>query len=251
MNWFKDKLAGQAPLHGIWLASGAHAAAELAATAGFDWALLDLEHGLATEADALRALQVLTPSPVATVARVPTWDSPLVPRLLDCGASGIMAPMIRTAAEAAEFVRALRYPPQGKRGLSASSRAAGYGATFRSYFAEANERVAGIVQIETVEALGCLDALAALDGVDMLFIGHSDLSLALGCYERFDAPEFVAAEQAVIAACARHGKHAGMLLKSGMPIADYRRRGYRGFALGTDLGCLRGAYAQLLRSAQA
>lgn len=246
MNWLKDKLDGKGPVYGIWLAAGSHVAAELAGAAGFDWALLDMEHGLGSEADVLRMIQVLAATPTAAVVRVPSAGSDQVKRVLDFGASGIMAPMIDSAADAAAFVRALRYPPAGTRGLTGSSRASGYGHGFAKYFGEANARLTGIVQIETARALARVDEIAAVDGVDVVFIGHSDLSLALGCFEDLKSRVMAEAEARVLEACARSGKTAGMLLKAGMPAAPYRDKGFRLIALGSDLGCLKAGYRKLL-----
>jgi 2-keto-3-deoxy-L-rhamnonate aldolase RhmA len=250
MNWLKDKIERQVCVHGVWLAAGSHVAAELAAAAGFDWVLLDMEHGLGGEADILRMIQALSGTGAAPVVRVPSAASEAIPRVLDYGAAGIMAPHIATAGEAAAFVRLLRYPPAGSRGLTASSRASGYGHGFAEYFRQANARVAGIVQVETPQAVAQADAIAATDGVDVLFIGHSDLSLALGCFGDLAAPVMQAAETAVLDACARHGKRAGMLFKAGMAVAPYRRRGFSVLALGSDIGCLKQGFDRFLADAR-
>ena len=153
MNWLKNKFAMHSAVNGVWLSAGSHVAAEIAAAAGFDWALLDLEHGLGGEADILHQIQVLSRTDCAVVVRVPISTSDAIKRALDYGASGVMAPMVDSAEQAAAFVRALRYPPAGIRGLTSSSRAAGYGHEFKTYFREANVSVTGIVQIETAQAV--------------------------------------------------------------------------------------------------
>lgn len=248
-RWNATATSATDALSGIWISSGSSVAAEVAASAGFDWALLDLEHGLGSEADLLRQLQAMNGGSAAPVVRVPSATSDMILRVLDYGAAGVMAPHVESVQEAQAFVAALRYPPTGTRGMSSSSRAAGYGVGFKTYYREANTRVAGIVQIETQRGLDALDDIAALDGVDVLFIGHSDLSLALGCFEDMTAPAVVAAEERVLAACARHGKRAGMLLKSTMQAAPYRQRGFSVLALGSDVGCLKSGYAALLAAA--
>ncbi len=249
MKWLKDKLETQKHVHGVWLSAGSHVAAEIAAAAGFDWALLDLEHGLGGEQDMLRMLQVMSRTGTAPVVRVPSHTSELIKKALDFGASGVMAPMVNSAADAQAFVRALRYPPTGSRGLTASSRAAGYGYEFKEYFRQANSRITGIAQIETARAVEQADAIAAIDGVDVLFIGHSDLSLELGCFGEYAAPSMQTAEAAVLAACVRHGKKAGMLLKAGMSAEACRQKGFSFLALGGDIGCLRQGFDQLLKGA--
>lgn len=240
MIFCKEKIYA-APTHGMFVASGSESVAELAAGAGFDWLLFDLEHGLGDEAALLRQLRACRGTGTAPLVRIPALRAEAVKRVLDLGVSGVMAPMVRDAAAARELVTAMRYPPEGIRGLSSGSRAADYGAGFRDYFGRANRELLGIVQIECASALDDADAIAALDGVDVLFIGHSDLSLALGCYGEFESPRMLAAEQKVLAAARTHGKVAGMLLKAGMDAEVYRRRGFRFFAHGTDLGILRGA----------
>lgn len=249
MNWLKDQLAERASLNGIWLSSGSHVAAELAAAAGFDWALLDMEHGLGESADILHQIQVLSGTGCTSVVRVPSAVSDRIPRVLDFGAAGVMAPKIESAEQATEFIRALRYPPQGIRGMTRSSRASSYGYDFQHYAAQANAKLTAIVQIETGRAVKQADAIAAVDGVDILFIGHSDLSMDLGCFGQSDAPALQEAESAVLAACRRHGKRAGLIAKSGA-AASYRRRGFTFIALGTDIGCFKQGFATLLADNQ-
>ena len=249
MNWLKDKLETQVALHGIWVLTGSHAAAEIAVATGFDWVLLDFEHGAGDEQDLLRLLQVTSHTGTAPVVRVPARDSDLIKKALDSGAGAIMAPMINSAAEAREFVSLLRYPPLGVRGLSSSIRATAYGCGFKDYFQKANSRVCGIAQIETARAVEQADGIASVDGIDVLFIGHSDLSLDLGCFGEYAAPPMLAAEQTVLAACARHGKKAGMLLRAGMSAEACRQKGFSFLALGSDGGCLRQGFDQLLKAA--
>ncbi len=250
MHWFKDQLGDTVAVHGIWLSAGSHVAAEVAATCGFDWALLDLEHGLGGEAEVLRQIQVLSGTPTAPIVRVPSSSSDLLGRVLDYGAAGVMAPGVDSAEQAAAFVRAMRYPPAGTRGLTASCRAAGYGTDAAAYFAAANQRLVGLAQIESPAAVANADAIAAVDGIDVLFIGHSDLSLALGCHGRLDAAPVLAAEEAVVAACRHHGKRAGLLLKAGASPTAYLERGFSVLALGSDTGCLRTGFSALLAAAR-
>ncbi len=247
MKWFKDKFETHANVNGIWLATSSHTAVELAAAAGFDWALLDMEHGVGDRRDVTHQIHLLTATPCLPVVRIPSAASDAIKWALDAGAAGIMAPMIEGAEQARTFARALRYPPVGTRGLTRSSRACRYGHDFDAYFAGANTGVCAIVQIETARAVEQADAIAAVDGVDVLFIGHADLSLNLGCFEQFDAPAIRAAEADVLAACARHGKRAGLLLRSGMSIDELHRRGFSLLALGTDIGCLKQGFAAMLK----
>lgn len=249
MIWLRDKLSGDALLSGIWLASGSPVAAELAAQAKFDWALLDLEHGMLDEDQVLRLIEAFSHGVTAPLVRIPQGRFDLVQRVLDHGAAGIMLPQVESAEEAAAFVQILRYPPAGTRGLTSSSRAAGYGSDFAEYFRRANAAVAAIVQVETPAGVAQADAIAAVPGVDVLFIGHSDLSLRLGCFDHYDAPALVSAENAVIQACRRHGKRPGMLLKASMSAAACRNKGFSFLALGSDMGCLKQGFRRLLETA--
>ncbi len=247
MLWLKDILEEKPIACGIWLSMGSHIVAEIAGLAGFDWVLLDLEHGLGGEGETLHCLQVLARANTAVVVRVPSVHSDLIKRALDFGASAIMVPMVETRDDAEGFVSLLKYPPQGIRGLTASSRASDFGHSFQDYFADANTKVGGIVQVETPQAVTQAAALAALDGVDALFVGHSDLSLALGCYGDLRAPELQRAEDLVLEACSLHGKHAGMLLKPGSDISSYVAKGFTLIAMGTDIGCLKSAFSSLVQ----
>lgn len=231
---------------GMWLASGSHVAAKLAGCAGFNWCLLDMEHGLGSEDDALRQIQELNTTSTTPIVRVPANESWLIKRYLDFGAEAIMVPMLRSADEARAFVEALRYPPRGIRGLTTSSRAARYGFDFDRYLKTMAQDILGIVQIENAEAVAECEAIAAIDGVDVLFVGHSDLSMQYGCLGRYDTEPMREAEARVLAACRKHGKAAGLLYRPAMDVADCARRGFTFIAMGTDIGCLRSAFKGLL-----
>lgn len=237
MSW----LPCNGPVDGIWLVTGSPIAAELAATVGFAWALIDLEHGQLDAGDALRLVQILSPTATAPIVRLPDAHSPLAYRLLDAGAAGLMAPRVDDAASAAAFAAQLRYPPHGQRGIASSCRAAGYGAQWSTYRPEADARISAIVQIESAVAVAQADAIAATPGVDVLFIGHSDLGADLD----HDAAAMQQADAYVVAACRRHGKRAGLLLKAGRSAAHARAAGFDVIALGSDLGCLRSGFTQL------
>jgi 4-hydroxy-2-oxoheptanedioate aldolase len=245
MNFIKDRVTAQTT-RGIFINSGSISSSDLAGVVGFDWVFLDMEHGLGDQGAVLAMIRALGGSPTAPVVRIPALREEYVKLVLDFGAAGIMCPMIRSAAEARELVTLMRYPPAGRRGMASSSRAAAFGTEFEDYFARANADLLCVVQVETREAVAEIDAIAATPGVDVLFIGHSDLSLALDCFGQFEHPEMVRAERAVLEAARNHGKTAGMLLRSGMDRAAYEQRGFRFLALGSDIGCLRAGYEGLL-----
>ena len=246
MESFKDALRSGRRLNGIWLASGSHVAAEIASLSGFDWCLIDLEHGSGSESDALRMIQAMGRSKTHPVVRVPCLRADIIARCLDFGAEGIMLPMVSTKIEAEDFAKALRYPPKGNRGMSSSCRASGYGFNFNEYLNGDAAGVAGIVQIETAEAVANAEPIAATEGIDALFIGHSDLSLQLGVFRKFDAPEMLAAERRVLDACQRSGKAPGAILRKSMQ-GKSAMAGCGGlFALGSDIESLKNSFTSLL-----
>lgn len=245
MNWLGDRLRTGATPRGVWLTLGSSEVAELAALAGFEWALLDLEHGSGGEQAVLRQIQALSATATAPVVRLPHGASDRVHRLLDYGAAGLMAPMIDSAAAAEAFARALRYPPDGTRGLARSCRASRFGAD-PEYFDAANRGLVAMTQIETPVAVEAADAIAAVAGVDVLFLGHADLGLRLGCGNDPDAPALRGAEHAVLGACRRHGKAAGLLARSADQARRAREAGFTLIALGSDAGCVKAGLRRLL-----
>lgn len=234
---------------GVWLSGASPVVAELAAAAGFAWALVDLEHGTASETEAMAMVQLISATGTAAIVRLPAPGSPLATRLLDAGAAGLMAPRVDDATTAAAFAARLRYAPRGMRGVAPLCRAAGYGATWPAYRAGADASVCAMVQIESAAGVEAADAIAGVDGVDVLFIGHADLAADLGCGDDVAAPAVAAAERSVVAACRRHGKRAGLLLRAGMTAAGRHADGFDLLALGSDIGCLRSGFAALHASA--
>lgn len=246
MNWIKDKVLREEITKGMWISSGSPVIAEIASKAGFDWLLLDVEHGMGSEQETLRQIQVLSDNGAAPIVRVSVCKAHLIKRVLDFGASGVMVPMINTAHEACEFVKALRYPPEGIRGMSGASRASGYGFDFAEYYSDANKKILGIVQIETQEGLNNASDIAAVEGVDILFVGHSDLSLDLGCFREYDSPLIAEAEENVRHACERHGKKMGMILRDKSLLDKYKKAGFSFFSMGSDTGMLAKNFKDIL-----
>lgn len=234
-------------LPGLWLNTGSVTSAEIAAAAGFSWLLVDCEHGLCDEAAMLDIIRVASRS-CAVIVRIPDHASQLLERALDFGAAGIMAPDVENAEQAAALAARMLYPPDGNRGLASSCRAAGFGRDFKPYFAQANQSLALICQIETREGVDNAEAIAAVPGVKGLFIGHSDLSLNLGIFGQWDNPVIKEAEKTVLAACARHGRIPGMLMKSGRDLRPYLEQGFRMVGLGSDGGLLKSGCDKLISS---
>ena len=210
-------------------------AVELTGNAGFDWTVLDLEHGAATEASLLGLLYAAAATPMTALVRAPSAERLRIGRALDLGAAGIMLPQLQSAAEVREAVRYLRYPPVGQRGVALRTRGASMGALGHADVARVvNERIVGIVQIEAPGTVADADEIAGLDEVDVLFVGPADLSHGLGVPGQFDDTGYLAALETVVAACKRHGKAAGILIYDGAALQRHLELGFRFVGLGSE-----------------
>jgi 2-keto-3-deoxy-L-rhamnonate aldolase RhmA len=221
------------PLVGTFLNLGSALAAEACAIAGFDWLLVDLEHGGASEESLLGQLLAADAHDVPAVVRLESAERIRAGRALDLGAAGIMFPRLDTHAEVTEAISHLRYPPEGDRGVASYNRARRFALGADPLEAD-NDRVVGVVQIESVPALRAADAIAATDGVDVLFIGPSDLSHALGVPGQLDHPIFVDAVAQVLEASRRAGKAAGILAGTVEAATSYLVQGLSFVAVGSD-----------------
>lgn len=234
MKNLKQRLKQGETLTGCWLNLGTSITAEIVGSAGFDWVLIDLEHGAGAEKDVLQQLQALEHTSAAAIVRVESSQSQRIHRILDMGAEGIMCPRISNAAEAMDVARGLYYPPHGKRGLAKMVRATRFGKDFNDYFKNAKDNILGIVQIETAEVLNHLEAVATIDGIDVLFIGPSDLSMELGIFGQFDHPLFRDALKATVSAAKKADKATGILLFNPDDYRMYHDLGIRFIACGSD-----------------
>jgi 4-hydroxy-2-oxoheptanedioate aldolase len=236
MKNLKQRIQRGETVIGCWINLGSSLSAEMVGLAGFDWVLIDLEHGAGTEKDVLFQLQALEHGTAAPIIRVEGFERQRIHRVLDYGAEGIMCPRIKTAAEAKQAANAMRYTPEGLRGVAKMVRATNFGVNFDAYLAGARENLVGVIQIETEEALGCLDDIAATEGVDVLFIGPSDLTMALGIFGQFDHPRFIDALKATADAAGKAGKATGVLLYNPDHFGQFHRLGFTFIASGADAG---------------
>lgn len=230
----KKRIRSGETVLGCWLNLGSSVTAEIVGQAGFDWVLIDLEHGAGSEKELLYQLQALEHSPAAAVVRVESYERQRFHRALDFGAEGIMCPQIRNLKEAVLAADALHYPPAGKRGIAKMIRGSGFGANFDEYRQESADNIVGIIQVETAGILNCLDEVANLEAVDVLFIGPSDLSMALGVFGEFDHPRFTEAVTATVNAAGKAGKASGILLSSPTDFEKYHHMGIRVIACSSD-----------------
>jgi len=224
---------------GTWLQTGSSVIAELADLSGFDWLLIDLEHGCGTEAMVLPQIQVIRHA--AAIVRVGAPHPEQIARALDWGAAGIMVPMVSTAEKAEACVRAMRYPPLGDRGLAGMVRAFDFG-----LHAEKRTPVFH-AQIETIEAVENARAIAAVDGVDVLFIGPMDLKLNLESRPGRTSLTFTDCLREVAAATKTAGKACGLLCRQTDDFAELQALGFTHLAIETDITLLRESYRNVVQ----
>ncbi|RAJ91080.1 4-hydroxy-2-oxoheptanedioate aldolase [Larkinella arboricola] len=234
MKNLKKRLKAGETLNGCWLNLGSSLTAEIVGHSGFDWVLIDLEHGAGSEKDVLYQLQALESTGAGAIVRVESSESQRIHRVLDMGAEGIMCPKVLNPEGAQKVVNGLHYPPHGSRGVAKMVRATGFAQNFPQYYAEARETILGVVQIETVEVLNHLDEVAAIDGVDVLFIGPADLSMELGIFGQFDHPRFKEALRETVNAAEKAGKATGILFFNPDDYQRYHDLGIRLIACGAD-----------------
>ncbi|OHE89485.1 MAG: hypothetical protein A3G75_12225 [Verrucomicrobia bacterium RIFCSPLOWO2_12_FULL_64_8] len=248
---FRNRVLAREWLVGTWLNLGSPVTAELAGLAGFDWVLLDHEHGPGGEDTMLHQLQAVAATPAVPIVRIAANEIPRYKRALDMGARGILVPFVSTVAEAETSVAAMRYPPRGIRGVAKIHRGSGFGANFDEYYRRAHEWLVNAVQIETPGAVANVEGIAALDGIDVLFVGPVDLTCNMGIPEQFDHPRFLAAVRDVAAAARKHGKAAGILLHNPALVAQFRDWGFTFVALGSDGGAVRAGLQRNLEALRA
>src|SRR5262245_46739812 len=233
-NRFKRDLAAGKLQIGLWCSLCSNIAAEIVADSGFDWLLLDTEHAPNEVPDILAHLQATQGGSASAIVR-PAWnDAVLIKRLLDIGAQTLLVPYVQNAGEARKAVAATRYPPAGIRGVTGTGRAARYGRV-KDYLKRANDEIGLLVQVETREALEELGSIAAVEGVDGVFIGPSDLSASLGHIGTQAHQEAKNAIREAAQQLRPAGKHAGILTGNEEEARRYIAWGYTFVAVGTDL----------------
>jgi 4-hydroxy-2-oxoheptanedioate aldolase len=238
----RARLAGGQATVGTFVGAASPVAAEACAAAGVDWLVLDLEHGSGGEEQVRDAVPAAGAYGVPTLVRVESAARIRIGRALDVGAAGVMLPRLDTVAEVREAVRHLRYPPAGDRGVATYNRACRFGLD-PGALARAGDEVLGVVQVESASAVEQVDQIAAIDGVDVLFVGPQDLSHNLGVPGDLRAPSYLAAVERVRAAAARHGKAPGLLVRDGATAAARQAEGWTFVAIGSDTTLLAAAIA--------
>ena len=245
-------LAAGSPVLTAWISMPEPLVAEAAARAGFDAVTLDMQHGLLDPVSVMRGIGGVSLAGQPAVVRIPVGDFAMASRALDMGASAIIAPMINSAAEAAAFVDAIKYRPVGQRSWGPTRTLQLQGIAGPVYLTVANEATIGFAMIETVEAVAALDAILAVPGLDAVFIGPSDLSIALSDGGNVDP---MRADNQAAAAMIRDkahaaGKHVGIFAMTGAQAQLYRNAGYDFIAVGADTGYLALGAATMLDEAR-
>jgi 4-hydroxy-2-oxoheptanedioate aldolase len=240
-NPFKRALkAGQLQV-GLWSSLSSHVTVEVIAGSGFDWLLLDTEHSPNELPMVHSQLQAAVGGTAHPVVRPPWNDTVVIKRFLDIGVQSFLVPYVQNEAEARAAVAATRYPPKGVRGVATASRASRFGRV-KDYFAKAEEELCVIVQLESRQALSNLEAIAAVEGVDGLFIGPSDLAADFGRLGNPGHPEVQAAIEDAVRRIQACGKAAGFLTGDEQQARRYIELGCTVAAVGADIGLLaRGA----------
>jgi 4-hydroxy-2-oxoheptanedioate aldolase len=232
-NTVKEKWRRREVTYGAWLSIPDAYAAETMAQAGFDWITIDMQHGTIDYRDAVTLLRAIGTTEAVPFVRVP-WNEPgIIGKMLDAGAYGIIVPMVNTPAEAEAAVAACRYAPDGRRSYG-PNRVAYYAGP--DYFQHANQEVACIPMIETRDAVGALEEILSVPGIDAVYVGPADLSITLGLAPRMDNDgAFLEARALIAAGCERHrvvaGIHANAQLAAGHAAA-----GYRMITIASDVG---------------
>jgi 2-keto-3-deoxy-L-rhamnonate aldolase RhmA len=240
MTTLRDRVLDGVPTRGTFLNLGSPGAAEVCALSGFDWLLVDLEHGAGGEEGLTGQILAGAAHDVPVLVRVESRERIRVGHVLDLGVAGVMFPRLNTPDEVRDAVSHLWYPPRGDRGIATYNRAREFGGDGRD-IEEVNTSLLGVVQIETASALENVHEIATIPGVDVLFVGPSDLSMSLGIFGQFDSPLLLDAFDAVVEAARTNKIAAGILAVTPDRVPDLSARGFTFIGVGSDASLLRGA----------
>ncbi|HLI58780.1 MAG TPA: aldolase/citrate lyase family protein [Solirubrobacteraceae bacterium] len=235
-----QRIRDREPLLGTFVSLGSATVTNLLASVGYDFLLIDLEHGAGSEAILQGQLFAAEAEGVAAMVRTETFDRIRIGRVLDLGARAVMLPRVDTPAQCAGAVAHLRYPPVGDRGVASSNRARGW-STRTGSFTDANREIAAVVQIESAEAVESVEEIAAVDGVDALFVGPSDLSHSLGVPGELESPAFTDALERVLQAARAHDLAAGILAPTPERARALHEQGFTLIVLSADVNMLAAA----------
>ncbi|MBP1232872.1 4-hydroxy-2-oxoheptanedioate aldolase [Arthrobacter sp. PvP102] len=236
---FRHALAAASrPLMGMWVCSGSPLVAELCAGAGLDWLLIDAEHSPNGLESVLAQLQAVHGYPVQAMVRPPVNDTVLIKQYLDLGVQNLLVPMVNSAAEAEAAVAATRYPPHGVRGVGSALARASRWNRIPDYLARANGTISVTVQIESEAAVAAVENILAVDGVDAIFLGPSDLAASMGVLGQQEHPQVRAAVEHCLTAAKAAGKPAGVNAFNPATARSYLAAGAAFVLVGADVAIL-------------
>lgn len=251
INRFKAALSRNELQIGCWLALADGYSAEAMAGAGFDWLVVDGEHAPNDLPRLVEQLQGLTAGTADPVIRLPIGETWMIKQVLDIGCQTVLVPMVESAEQARELASAMRYPPHGVRGVgSALARASGFGA-IGDYLPTADDQVCLLLQVESRRGLAAIEEIAAVDGVDGIFVGPSDLAADMGLLGKPGHPDVVAAVEDAIVRIVASGKPAGVLSFDRALVQRYLASGVTFAAVGADIALLTQAARALAASFKA
>jgi 4-hydroxy-2-oxoheptanedioate aldolase len=247
-NSFKQALSQGRQMLGLWVGLGDDNVAELCAHAGFDWLLIDGEHGPNDLRSILSQLRAVQGSQAASVVRLASDDRVTIKQHLDIGAQSLLIPMIESAEQAREVVRSCRYAPSGARGVGAAlARASRYGRV-GDYIHRSADEICILVQVETIKGIDALDAILAVDGVDGVFVGPADLAADMGLPGKPGCDEVQKIVVDALETIGRSKKASGILTSDTKLALQYQSMGVGFLAVGSDVGVLVGGLSQLLKT---
>jgi len=237
VNHFKRAIAGGKRQLGAWLSSGAPSTAEALGCTGFDFLVVDMEHTPIDVGQMVDVLRAVAATPAQAIVRPPWNDMVMIKRAMDAGAISLLLPFVQNADEARRAVSYTRYPPEGVRGVAGSHRGSRYG-NVDNYLKRANGEVCVIVQIETTSALERLEEIAAVPGVDSIFVGPADLSASMGFLGDMGNRQVQDRLAGAAAHCRRLGKPCGIIGADPAMVGTFLDYGYTWAAIGTDLSLM-------------
>jgi 2-keto-3-deoxy-L-rhamnonate aldolase RhmA len=244
----RSKLAADVPVFGLWVTLESPSITEMAVGLGLDWVVIDAEHGHLDWKEIVEHVRACVRSETVALVRIAELNGGLIKRALDIGADGVVVPWIETAEQLRQAVASARYAPEGTRGIGAE-RATAWGECLAEHTATANEHVLVVPIIETVRALGELERLSRVDGVEVCFFGPADLSATAGYRGQWEGPGVGERILAAKDALRRAGKHCGVVAAGEADLARRREQGFRMIGLGLDGGLMLGALHRMLEAA--
>ncbi len=242
MNPFKQKLKnGEVVLGQMVMEFFTPGIGPLLANCGLDFVIYDMEHGRCDIPLVAEMIASCRGSGIAPLVRVPDVETAPLSRVLDLGALGVMVPRVETRAQAEQIVAALKYPPQGRRGVAMGMAHDMYQPARASYLAEANNETVVIIMVETELAFENLEEIISVPGVDIAWVGHYDLTTSMGIPAQFEHARFLGAMESLVKVCAKYNVAPGFLPPTAAVAAHWKRQGFRALSLNADIGVFRDA----------